>query len=339
MPVTTKKIAEICGVSRGTVDRALNNRPGINPQTREEILKTAESLGYKPDFLGKSLVTGKTKTLGVVVFDVYSRFFGQLVHAIEGRAKELGYFVYLTLTDKDREVEKQCIDHLSSRKVDGLILFPISKGISFDKYLQTLGIPIVTIVNKISKRLDYIGINDYNALFNAVSLLNKYGHNKITYVSTPITENKHTNLYAVDNRLEGFKSACKQLGIPENSSNIVAVSNYVQIVMDSLKQRHPPTAILCSNDIYALEIMKALKSAGYRIPDDISLMGFDNIDALRYIDPGLTTIGYPIEELGRRAVDILVERIDNAESAPPREVILEHKIIERDSVLNILDEA
>ena len=332
MPVTTKEIAKICGVSRGSVDRALNNRPGINTRTRDKILKTAQELGNQPDFLGKSLVTGKTMTIGVVVFDVYSRFFGQLVHAIECRAKELGYFVYLTLTDKDTEVEKQCIEHLRSRKVDGLILFPVNKGSSFKKFIESIQSPIVTIVNKIDSEMDYVGINDYKATSDAVKLLREYNHTNIVYVTTHTQTKKHLNMYAVEQRLRGFVSACKELGIPEYSGNIIEAGDYPKVVLKKLQQPDPPTAILCSNDIYALEIMKYLKDNGINIPNDVSLMGFDNIDALQYIEPGLTTISYPVEELGSRAVDILVDKITNAGNHTAQNLLLEHKLIERNSI-------
>lgn len=332
MSITAKEIAQICGVSRGTVDRALNNRLGINPETRNKILETAQRLGYQPDFLAKSLVTGKTKTIGVVVFDVYSRFFGQLVQAIEFRTKELGYFVYLTLTDKDPGVEKQCIEHLNSRKVDGIILFPINKGIPFEKSLRSMTIPVVTIVNKVGKNLDNIGINDKAAIFDSVKFLKEKGHNRIIYVTTLMEAKEHSNMYAVEQRLEGFISACTQLGIPESKNNVIAVKGYTEAVFEKLQLKNPPTAILCSNDFYALEVMRYLKLKKYKIPEDVSIMGFDNIDALRYIEPGLTTIDYPIEELGVRAVDLLVARLENQKTKAHQEVVLEYNLIERESV-------
>jgi LacI family transcriptional regulator len=109
-------------VSQGTVDRALHNRPGISAETRERILLTARQLGYRPDQLASSLVRGRTMTIGLVLFDLYNRFFAQIASAVEENAKSRGYFVYLTLTRKDLGEEKSCIERLAGRRVDGLIL-------------------------------------------------------------------------------------------------------------------------------------------------------------------------------------------------------------------------
>jgi LacI family transcriptional regulator len=133
MSVTTGEIAKICGVSRGTVDRALHGRPGISPETRKKIIETAQKLGYRTNFVARSLVKGETKTLGVVAFDLYNRFFAQMVNAIEFRARELGYFIYLTLTNKDAEIEKKCIEHLVDRRVDGMLLCSVNNSYDYDK--------------------------------------------------------------------------------------------------------------------------------------------------------------------------------------------------------------
>ncbi len=332
MPVTAKEIAEMCGVSRGSVDRALNNRPGINPETRRKILETAQSLGYKPDFLAKSLVTGKTNTIGVVVFDVSSHFFGQLVHAIETHARKSGYFVYLTVTDKDSFTEKQCIEHLSMRKVDGLILVSINKGTDFENSLKTLELPVVTIVNRVGNAFDYIGIDDRAAISDAVRFIAEQGHREILYVTTPMEAKDTSNMYAVEKRLEGFLSACTQLGIPGGSQHVIAAKNYTEVVWNRLRSQNPPTAILCSNDFYALEVMNYLKGKGVKIPGDVSVMGFDNIDTLRYIEPGLTTISYPIGQLGEQAVDLLLGRVSHINTKAGYSTLLNHHIVRRDSV-------
>ncbi|MEJ9319135.1 LacI family DNA-binding transcriptional regulator, partial [Halalkalibacterium halodurans] len=157
MKVTIKDIATICGVSAGTVDRALNNRTGISEKTREKILKTAKELNYRPDYTARSLVMGKTMTIGVVLFDLYNRSFAQLLNAIELKARELGYFIYITLSDKNPENELNCIEHLVNRKVDGIILFTVNKGEQFEANLSKWGIPIITIFNYVSEKWEYIG--------------------------------------------------------------------------------------------------------------------------------------------------------------------------------------
>ncbi|WP_199619969.1 LacI family DNA-binding transcriptional regulator [Paenibacillus alkalitolerans] len=133
MGVTLKDIANICGVSPGTVDRALNNRPGISTKTKKKILKVAVELNYQPDHRARSLARGKTMTIGVILFDLHNRSFAQMANAIEAKSRELGYFVDLALSDKDPDKEKKLIGRMINRKVDGLILFSVNFGESFDE--------------------------------------------------------------------------------------------------------------------------------------------------------------------------------------------------------------
>ncbi|HEY5562549.1 MAG TPA: LacI family DNA-binding transcriptional regulator [Clostridiaceae bacterium] len=330
MGITANDLAKACGVSRGTIDRALNNRPGINPETKEKILNTAKELEYKPDFLAKSLVTGKTMTIGVVVFDVYTRFFGRLVTSIETKAKEVGYFTYLTLTNKNCNEEKKCIEHLIERKVDGIILCPINKGPDFDKFLDSLHVPVVTILNKVNNDIEYIGINDESAVSEVVSYLKNGFHENILYVSAPRSSKSDVNMYAVERRLQGFIDGCNTSDIVINEKNVIEDVDYIKIVLERMVGDNPPSAIICSNDIYALELMKALKHKGFKIPEDVSLIGFDNIDELDYVEPGLTTISMPIDQIGTQAINALLNIIDG--EVQPLEFILKHKLIVRDSV-------
>ena len=135
MGVTIKDIAEHCRVSVGTVDRALNNRSGISEKTKNRILKAAEELNYHPNYMGQSLATGRTMTIGMVCFDLYNNFFPELIDTIERHAKEKGYFIYLILTHREFKLEKEGLQYLSERQVDGIILFPI--GLS-KEYIQAL---------------------------------------------------------------------------------------------------------------------------------------------------------------------------------------------------------
>jgi len=143
MSITSKDIARICGVSRGTVDRALNNKPRIDPKTKEKILKVARELNYRPDLVARSLAKGETMSIGVVVFDIRNRYFAQLVNAIEKEAKKYGYLLNITLQEKDPEMEIKLIDNLVARRVDGLIICPVNKSNNFEKYLKNLKVPLI----------------------------------------------------------------------------------------------------------------------------------------------------------------------------------------------------
>ncbi|MBO1512523.1 LacI family DNA-binding transcriptional regulator [Metabacillus bambusae] len=329
MKVTIKDIANICGVSLGTVDRALNNRKGISEKTRKKILQVAEEMNYKPDFTARSLVMGKTMTIGVVLFDLYNRSFAQVLNAIELKARELGYFVYITLTDKNPENELQCIDYLVNRKVDGIILFSVNKGQFFDSYLRKFNIPIISIFNYISDEWEYVGIQEREAMKEAINYTTSKNYKNFIYICPPLAYSGKSNIYTQEERLNGFLEALAENNI-NTTPKIIKTSEYLRSLEGTTFNESEKTAIICSCDLYALEVMNFLKAKGYDIPGKVGVMGFDDIDMLQYVTPSLTTVKYPIVEIGIKAVESLVHKIDNGHylSTP----LLEYEIIKGESI-------
>jgi len=326
---TSKEIADLCGVSRGTVYRALNDRPGIKPETKEKILKVAAEVGYRPNFIAQSLVKKKTMTLGIVLFDINNRIFSQIANAIESRARKLGYFVYLTLTHKDPDLEKEYIRYLVDRKVDGIIIIPVNKGKEFEDYLTQFKIPIVTFGNKISNKFPHIWINDRQAIVDSVQFLNSKGYNKILYIASALSNSDpKINKYGPEQRLLGFYDAINTF--PNINSIIIKESNFINVIENIQFNKRDRTAILCPSDIYALQIIKYAKLNGLKIPYDFGLMGFDNIDTLQYISPSLATVGFSIEGAGNQLVDVLVKQINREDMININ--LLSHEIIYGESV-------
>ncbi|GAE35014.1 LacI family DNA-binding transcriptional regulator [Halalkalibacter akibai] len=328
MKVTIKDIAKICGVSAGTVDRALNNRVGISEKTRKKVLKVAEEMNYQPDYTARSLVMGKTMTIGVVLFDLYNRSFAQLLNAIEQKARDLGYFVYITLTDKDPENEKKCIDYLVSRKVDGIILFTVNKGKEFEAHLSKYHVPIITIFNYVSEKWEYIGIQERQAMKEAVDYLTSKNYQEFIYVSPPLAYLGKTNIYTQVERLNGFYEGLMVNNI-QSKPIVLKNSEYIKDLDHINFSKDRKTAIVCSTDLYALEVMNYLKVKGFNIPEDIGVMGFDDIDMLKYITPRLTTVKYPIDEVGRKAVESMIHKIDNGTFLSPP--LLDYEMIRGES--------
>lgn len=328
MNVTSKEIASICGISRGTVDRALNNRPGIKPETKEKVLRIAKELGYRPHFLARSLVKGNTMTLGIVIFDINNRILAQIINSIEARAREMGYFVYLTLTNKDSEMEIDCINHLVDRKVDGIVLMSVNKGEPFNKYLTSLKTPIVTFGNRISDQFPFVWINDQKAIKEAVYYIHSKGYKEIIYVCPPLSLPKKENLYSPEQRFIGFKEACKE--IKTIKKTVIKDKNYISAIARSLSHIKSKKAILCTSDKYAVNILNFLRDKSIHVPNDVGIMGFDNIDTLNFITPGLTTIAYPQEKIGVRIVDSLIDQIEGRQI--PSTFLYDHTIVERESV-------
>lgn len=327
MPVTTKDIARICGVSRATVDRALNNKLYIKEEVKERILKVAQELGYQPDLLARSLVKGKTKSLGVVVFDVNNRFFAQMVNTIEMRAKKAGYFIYITLSEKEPQMEKELIRHLTARRVDGVILSPINKGAAFDEFLKKQGLPIVAISNRISGQWPFVGLNDAKAAKLGAEYIKNKGYRQIIYLAPPLVAKKD-NIYAQEKRLEGFLESFNDDSTTEYIT--IASQDYLNMLDGLIARTDKKTAVFCSSDVFALKVLIHLKESGKRVPQDIGLMGFDNIDTLKYVSPRLTTICNPIEEMAVKAVECLFDQIEGRPVSMSQ--LLEPHIIEGESL-------
>ncbi|WP_409341570.1 LacI family DNA-binding transcriptional regulator [Paenibacillus sp. MBLB4367] len=327
MSITSKEIAEICGVSRGTVDRALNNRPGVNEATKQKVLETARQLGYRPHFLAQSLVRGRTMSIGAVIFDINNQLFPQLIHAVESRAREAGYFLNLTLTNKNPDIEKECLHHLADRKMDGIILLSVNTGATFEQFIQKLNIPVVTFGNRISGTVPHVWIDDRKAVRDAVTLLAAKGYEEIIYVCPPLSLRGQTNVYAVEQRFAGFQDALEQAS--HIRSHVIDHKGYVEEIEGRLKANGRRKAIFCTSDKYALNIWLHLKKKGIRVPADAGLMGFDNIETLKYMTPSLSTVSYSLETIGNRLIDCLIGRIEGREVPPT--TLVEHQIIKGES--------
>lgn len=328
MRMTSKELARICGVSIGTVDRALNHRPGIKPETKERILTVSRELGYRPHLVARSLRTGRTKTVGVVVYDLDNRFFAQLVNAVEREAKGAGYFVYLTLSHHDLSNERDCLEHLAGLNVDGILIVPTNRGSEFIRFIRNLPVPVVAVGNRISPALPFVGIQDREAMKHAVGFVAEKGYTRIVYVSPPLSYRGKENIYEVEERLGGFREAVKERGI---TSVVLREKHFADTLLDVVGAKHARTAVMCSSDIYALQCLEHLSARGIRVPEEVGLLGFDDIDILKYVKPPLTTISYPINEMARQAF-LLILRLMQGETEAASPPLIRAQMMVRESV-------
>ena len=304
--MTIKDIAAKCGVSIGSVDRALHNRKGISPRTRDRILETARTLGYVPNLTARGLVTGKTMIIGVIVFDLAHVYFAELVTAAISRLSEHGYFAQVTVSDKDPVRERLCIEQMSSLGVDGLLLTPIGGPASLDPILDKLNRPLVTVANYIGDKWSYIGVDYATATGDAVRFLSGRGYRRIVYLSPPLRNARFVNTFAIDRRLIGFRAAIDEL--PNVEGVVMDDADYLSRIR-ALDLEHARTVVLCSSDVYALKVLTMFTGRGVRVPNDVGIMGFDNISTLAHVHPALTTVDTSIESIGSGAADAVVESI------------------------------
>lgn len=307
MGITTKDLAQICGVSRTTVHRALHDGAGrINPDTREMILRVAKENDYRPDLLARSLVKGQTFNIGVVVLDVKSRYFAELLSVIGAEAGRQGYFVNVTLHDNDKETEKSQLTRLADYHVDGIIISSVNEGEMYKNFLRGLDIPIVSVDNKITDGIPFVGIDQKRAMTDATARVMKRAYEKLVFVCPPMADAGEKNIYVHKERLKGFQEAVEKC--EETEILYLLDWNYLEHV-ESVLDGPGKTAFVCAADEFALEIMKRLKKTGKRAGTDYGISGFDNIDILDYVTPRLTTISNSVAEVAETAVSLLFELI------------------------------
>jgi LacI family transcriptional regulator len=326
---TIKDIARLCGVSEGTVDRAINNRPGINEITRHRVLEVAKLLNYRPNRIAQSLATGKTNTIGIICFDLHNNFFSSLIDIIEANAKSHEYFVNLVLTHRDIKKEIEGIQYLVERNVDGIIIFPVGKGENYVELLKSTKKPIVTLYNKINDDFAHIGVDDRNAMFDAVKHIKSKGYERIYFITPAISkqEKNGLNVYTLKRRLKGYIDGIKAFGL--NHEPLVVEGRDFDKVFSSLDLKQK-TAMLCICDTYALDTIKYLRDRNFRVPEDIGIMGYDNIEVLKYVQPQLSTVEYHVEKMGNLAFSTLFDMINGKQVQS--EQLLDYYIIEGETI-------
>ncbi len=307
---TIKDIAAVCEVSAGTVDRALNNRGGINEATKNKILKTAKELDYQPNHAARCLVTGSTHTIGVVCINLGNSFFSLLIEEIEQIARDNGYFINLILTHNDAGKEIEGIQYLARRKVDGLIIFPVGIGKEYENKLKRLNIPIVTLYNRISPDFVHVDVDCRQIMRNAVSFIVQKGYRRIIYLNYGIQElrERGINIFSREERCLGYLEGIKK----EMLKEVLVIESYDPDTLIDLVRANADekTAVLCPSDSVAIRVLHLFRDRGVKVPEQAGIMGFDNIDLLKVISPRIQSVDCKIRYLGRKAFSILHRQIN-----------------------------
>jgi len=317
--ITSVELAKLCGVSQGTVDRALNNRAGISPKTKEKILKVAKEYGYIKNMNASFLSSGKTKLLGLVVFNFNNEFFSELAAAVEKKARENGYSVMIAVSNTDAAEEKKALERLLSFGVDGVVLCPVGFGSKYEKLLYEYNKPIITVSNKAGESLPFIGADDELAMMKITEYAISRGYESTLLFIPPMRFLGENNIYAQKARAEGYQNA-----IDKNNTKGQIITSEDDVV-ECVKSRSEKTAVLCASDIYALKLLKRFKKEGIKVPEDVGLTGFDNIESLDFFEKRLTTVDYPIGRIGEIAVEQLLGIIEGKE---PKSHIAKCEIIQ-----------
>ena len=316
MSVTSIELARMCNVSRATVDRVFNNRGKVNETTRNKIIETAKAVGYHPNYLAQSLVTGRTFSIGLVAPSFHNDFFSILMNAISRESRRLNYITLVSLYEDNPDFEPECIRNLIERKVDGILLFTTSKSERTAEILREHKVPVVLLLNELED-FPCVNIDFYQAMLDATNYVISKEYKHLIFFGPPLANEEKMNIFAVKRKLDGFLRAL-ELHRDENIRYTIMGSHEDTDRIQTLRvSRDEKTAILCTSDIYALKIMKSLKTRGLHIPSDVGIMGFDGIEMLDYQEPSVATVEVPIARMGETAVrsliDLITENSNNEE--------------------------
>ncbi len=331
--VTLRDIASLTGFSINTVSRALNDKEEVHTETRAKILAAAHKLGYRPNRLAKGLRSNKTGTIGVVVTDVANPFFSALVKGIARAARNLDYSIILQDSDEDYAGEEEAIQVLLAEQVDGILITPVQSHKQMIENLTKAHFPFV-LVGRYFQDLDtnYVVPDDYQGGFMVTEHLLQQGYTRLAMVNGPL------HISSARERFQGFSDALAKYDIPVDKSLVVTGALTVEEGLDLsrsiLKHVPQPTAIVCYSDFVAFGVMQAIREIGLSIPDDIAVVGFDDVRMSSCLQVPLTTIRSPKEDLGRQAMQLLVRRLrENHNAGETEQRKLDVTLIPRESSL------
>ncbi|MGB9680444.1 MAG: LacI family DNA-binding transcriptional regulator [Thermoanaerobacteraceae bacterium] len=311
MAVTIKDIAKLANVSITTVSRVINNKTeGVSEETRERILQLVKEYEYQPNAIARGLVTKKTKTLGLIIPDITNPFFPDIARGVEDSAHIYGYNVFLCNTDDNLDKESEYINALKEKYVDGIIF--TSSSIPKQEHIKELiktGIPIVIMDRRIESEDIYgVFLDNYEGGYIATKHLIDLGHKKIGCITGPLYSK------SARERLEGYKECLIENGF-EYDESVVFEGDYkinsgITGSEKLLNLHKKISAIFACNDLMAYGAYKTIRSRGYKIPDDISIVGFDDIQLSQILEPQLTTIRQPAYDMGLTATRMLIKLIE-----------------------------
>ena len=318
---TIKDVAERAGVTVTTVSRILNNRGSISENTRKKVYAIMEELNYQPNELARALFRKKSNIIGLIIPNVSHPFFAELSNYIESYAYKNGYKVLLCNSYSDIAKEKDYIDMLKRSQVDGIIMG--SHSLETSEYVG-INLPIVTIDRILSDKIPYISSDNYRGGTLATKLLIRKGCKKIAHISGLLSLNTPAN-----KRYEAFSDVTKKLDIETTLIEIkLDTFDGYKSKIEKLFRDYPDIdGVFASSDIIGATTVIVANSLGKKIPQDLKIIGYDDILNASLIVPALTTIKQPIEEMGKLAVELIIKQIEKEEIS--MEYILPIKLIER----------
>lgn len=318
MSITIVDIAERMGVSYTTVSRALNGKKGVSEKKRLEIVEEAKKMGYQPNAIAQGLVNKSTRTIGLVIPDITNPFFPDVARGVEDASRKAKYNVFLCNSNWEANREKEILEALRQNRVDGIIINPNSY--SNIEFLNMLKIPTVYLNTKVDEgESTYIGIDNVKGAIIAVEHLIACGYKRIAYVGGTIKS------YSNNQRVKGFMMTFDNKGIEIDPTLVVngdfTTESGYELTKKLLLSDNPPDAVFAGNDIIALGVLECAQELKLDIPREFGIVGFDDIYASSLPQIQLSTIAMPKYFLGKKAFELLLDKINSEETAIAQYVI------------------
>lgn len=330
MAVTLRDVADAAGVSVRTVSNVVNAFEHVSPAMRAKVQAAIDDLGYRPNLLARSLRQGRTGLVGLLVPEIAAPYFGELAHRVIEAARPLGWTVLVDETGAEVERERAALDVVTgSGRVDGVLFSALGLGAESLAGLES-PVPIVLLGERTAElTFDHVGIDNVAAARDAVTHLADRGCRRIVAIGGDRRRRSPTSVL----RLTGWRQACRAAGLPHPAAFVGQAADFNRRrgyeAMTTLLA-HDPDGVFCFNDTLALGALRALHDAGRRVPDDVALIGFDDIEEIRFATPSISSVHPDTAQITAEALALLAARLAG-DTGAPRDVVAGHRVVVRES--------
>jgi len=339
--ITLKDIAASLGVSANTVSRALAGRSDISVATQERVRKEASRLGYVPNSIARSLVSGASGTMGIVITNPSNPLYAQLIAGAAEAARAASKTLLLFVSSEDAETEREGIESLLASSVDAVIAVPVQIQPEPWQRVTDLGVPLVLVNRDIPELgVDFVGVDHFGSMRFMVEHVVQQGAQSVWVVEEDLA------VPSVESRIAGFEQGVVDAGIEMNSGKKIRIptrrvhslaqpwqaEESYAMGMEIFAEETPPDALICGNDFFALGLIKALQEHGYRVPEDVLVTGVGDHPYSNFVSPAITSVRLPGFKLGSEAMRLALSRLSNADQARQRHIIDTEHMIRTSSV-------
>jgi len=336
--ITLESLANKLSLSESTISRVLNGKGDkfrISKTTQQLINEEASKLNYSPNPMARGLRMNKTMIIGVIIPDIANPFFSSVAKIVEDITRKTGYSIILCDSLENEEIEQHSLKIMQSRNVDGILIAPVGLSANQIKKIQDDGIPIVVIDRYFrNSDLPYIGSDNYQGAYDAVEYIIKNGHKRIAIIKGI------DGTVPSDERVRGYREAIENNGLQFDESLVVGDSfgeqnGYLETKL-LLQHEKPPSAIFASSNLISLGVLRAYADVGLSVPDEMSIVAFDEQPYSRFLKTPMTTVEQNKKEIGYAAMKLLFQQMENKQILRSQSLILPTTLIKRDSVKNII---